>query len=183
VTMGRHCPRSRSLSKRIVLLIAFALTFCAGVIVSKARHHFGAPRFTPAATAEPDVLDLVAALRAKGIRLEPVATAPYRSLAKAAYLCAEVPPLDTFARLMRSGEGLGNWQGIVFVDLHGSALNIAATVIGPYHLWLTRNSSGASRRRSTRGNASSTRGPMGFLLFASLNAKRCNSATDLYLLH
>jgi hypothetical protein len=70
------------MSKRIVLLIAFALTFCAGVIVSEARHHFAAPKFPPAAAAEPDVLDLVAALRAKGIRLEPVAMAPYRSPAK-----------------------------------------------------------------------------------------------------
>jgi hypothetical protein len=123
------------MSKRIILLVAFALTFCAGVIVSEARHHFGAPRFTPTNAAEPDVLDLVAALRAKGIRLEPVAIAPYRSPAKAAYLCAEVPPSDTFANLMFNTEGLRDWQGIVFVELHGSPLNAAATVIGPYHLW------------------------------------------------
>jgi hypothetical protein len=95
-------------------------TFSAGAIVSEARHLLGAPRFTPAAGAEPDVLDLVATLRAKGIRLEPVATGPYRRPAKAAYLCAEVPPLDTFARLMRNGEGLGDRQGIVFVGLHNN---------------------------------------------------------------
>jgi hypothetical protein len=70
------------MSKRIVLLVAFGLAFCAGVIVSEARHLLGAPRFTPAAAAKPDVLDLEAALRAKGIRLEPVAMAPYRSPAK-----------------------------------------------------------------------------------------------------
>jgi hypothetical protein len=122
------------MSKRIVILVAFALTFCAGVIVSEARHLFGAPRFTQVAVAEPDVLDLVAALRAKGIRLEPVATAPYRSPAKAAFLCAEVPP-GTFAHLMFNSEGLRDWQGIVVAELHGSPLNAAATVIGPYHLW------------------------------------------------
>jgi hypothetical protein len=123
------------MSKRIVLFVTFALTFCAGVIVSEARHRFGAPRFTPAAEDEPDVLDLVAALRAKGIRLEPVATAPYRSPAKAAYLCAEVSPSDRFANLSHNSEGLRDWQGIVFVELHRSPSNVSATVIGPYHLW------------------------------------------------
>src|SRR5690348_15200153 len=83
-TIGRRSPRSLPMSKCIVLFVAFALTFCAGVIVSQARHRFGAPSFPPVAGSEPDVLDLVAALRAKGIRLEPVATAPYRSPAKAA---------------------------------------------------------------------------------------------------
>jgi hypothetical protein len=36
---------------------------------------------------------------------------------------------------MRNSEGLGEWQGIVFVELHGSPLDDAATVIGPYHLF------------------------------------------------
>jgi hypothetical protein len=62
-------------------------------------------------------------------------SAPYRSPAKAAYLCAEVPPAETFAHLMFNSDGLSDWQGIVFVQLHEGPLNAAATVIGPYHLW------------------------------------------------
>ena len=122
------------MSKRIVLLAAFALTFCAGVIVSEARHYSGAPRFTRTAGPKLDVLDLVAALRAKGIRLEPVATAPYRSPATAAYLCAEVPASDTFAFLRHNSDGVRDWQGLVFVELQSNPANTAATVIGPYYL-------------------------------------------------
>jgi hypothetical protein len=36
---------------------------------------------------------------------------------------------------MHNSEGLGDWQGIVFVALHGSPSNAAATVIAPYHLY------------------------------------------------
>jgi hypothetical protein len=35
---------------------------------------------------------------------------------------------------MHNSEGLGDWQGIVFVQLHDSPSNARATVIGPYHV-------------------------------------------------
>jgi hypothetical protein len=42
---------------------------------------------------------------------------------------------DTFAFLMHNSEGLRDWQRIVFVELHPSPSNAAATVVGPYHLY------------------------------------------------